>query len=96
MSNKELYRQKVQAQLDEWHAEIDQLKARASGAGADLQLRLNRHIESLEARTAHGRAKLAELGESSDAAWDSVKDGFEGAWKSLRVSFKEARDKFKE
>ena len=34
MSMKEAYEQKLQAQLDEWSAEIDKLKAKADGAEA--------------------------------------------------------------
>jgi hypothetical protein len=38
MNEKELYQQKKQAQLDEWKAEVDKLKAKASGASADAQM----------------------------------------------------------
>jgi len=34
MNEKELFRQKFQAQLDEWKADIAKLKAKASGAEA--------------------------------------------------------------
>jgi hypothetical protein len=35
MSMKEAYEQKLQAQLDEWGAEIDKLKAKSDNAEAD-------------------------------------------------------------
>ncbi len=44
MNEKELYQQKKQAQLNEWKAEFDKLKAKASGASADAQLELNKQI----------------------------------------------------
>jgi hypothetical protein len=50
MTDKELYQQKKQAQLDEWRAEVNKLKARASGASADAQLEMNKQIKALESR----------------------------------------------
>lgn len=35
MNEKELYKQKFHSQLDEWKADINKLKAKASGAKAD-------------------------------------------------------------
>lgn len=95
MSEKELYRQKVQAKLDEWKADLDKLRARASAAGADAKLELNEQIQRLEAKIKEGEKKLAELADTSEDAWDSVKHGFESAWEALKASFKEAADKFK-
>lgn len=95
MNEKELYQQKRQAQLDEWKAEVDKLKAKASGASADAQLELNREIEALEGRIEQGRAKIAELAEASDDAWESIKDGVESAWDSMKSAFSDAAAKFK-
>jgi len=50
MNEKELYQQKTQAQLDEWKAELDKLKAKASSASADTQLELNKQIKALEGK----------------------------------------------
>lgn len=95
MSDKELYRQKKQAKLDEWKAEIDKLKARASGASADAQLKMNKQTEALESKIEEGKAKLAELADASDDAWESLKDGIESAWDSVKSAFSEAASKFK-
>ena len=38
---------KLQAQLDEWSAEIDKLKAKADKAEADAQLEYYKEIEEL-------------------------------------------------
>ena len=48
MSDKEVYLQKMRAQLDEWKADVDKLKAKASMASADARLERNRQIEVLE------------------------------------------------
>ena len=96
MNDKELYQQKKQAQLDEWQAEVDLLKARAAGARADARLKMNKKINSLETKIQEGKAKLSQLAKSSDDAWDSIKDGVETAWDSLKHAFSDAASKFKE
>jgi len=95
MNEKELYQQKKQAQLDEWKAEIDKLKARASGASADAQLKLNKEIEALEGKLEGGKTKLAKIADASEDAWESIKDGVESAWDSMKSAFSAAVDKFK-
>jgi hypothetical protein len=95
MSEKELYQKKIQAQLDEWKAELAKTKAKAAGASADAQLELNKEIKEMEGKIDEGEQKLAELSEASDVAWESIKDGFEASWKSLKTGFQEAASKFK-
>jgi len=95
MNEKELYQQKKQAQLDEWKAEVEKLKAKDSGASADAQLEVNREIEALEGKIEQGKAKVAELAEASDDAWESIKDGVESAWDSMKSAFSDAAAKFK-
>lgn len=95
MSEKELYQQKRQAQLDEWKAEVDKLRAKASGASADTQLALNAQIKALEGKIEEGKAKLAELAEASDDVWESIKEGVESSWDSLKSAFRDAASKFK-
>ena len=95
MNEKELYQQKMQAQLDEWTADVDKLKAKASQASADGQIQIHKEIEALEGKIEEGKAKLAEVVDASEDAWDSIKDGVESAWDSMKSAFSEAAAKFK-
>ena len=95
MNEKELYQQKKQAQLDVWKAEVDKLKAKASGASADAQLELNKQIEVLEGKIEEGKTKLAEIAGASEDAWESIKEGAESAWDSMKSAFCDAAAKFK-
>ncbi len=95
MTDRELYLQKMQAQLDEWKAEVDKLKAKASGASADAQLEMKQQIQALDGKIEEGKAKLSELGEASEDAWDSIKEGMESAWDSLKSAVSDAATKFK-
>lgn len=96
MNEKELYQQKKNAQLDEWKAEVDKLKAKASGAAADAQLELNEQVKALEGKVAEGEANLRKIAEASDDAWESIKEGVESGWDSLKSSIGDAVSKFKQ
>lgn len=95
MSKKELYEQKMQAQLDEWQAEVDRFNAKASGASAKIQLELNEEINALEGKIKQGKAKLAEVTAASEDAWESIKEGVDSAWDSLKSAVSDAKAKFK-
>lgn len=95
MNDKELYQQKQQAQLDEWKAEVDRLRAKASGASADAQLEMNKQIKVLESKLEEGMAKLAELAKAGEDAWESIKVGVDAAWGSMKSALSDAASKFK-
>jgi chromosome segregation ATPase len=95
MDDKKLYIQKLKAQLDEWKADIDKLKAKASGADADVRIKLNKHIKELEHNYEKGREKIAELTKASGEAWDSLKKGTEDTWSSMKKTFSDVSSKFK-
>ena len=96
MIDKDLYQRKMQAQLDEWKADVDKLKARASGASADTQLKMNEQIKVLDSKIAEGKAKLSELSRAGEDAWESVREGVESAWDSLKSAISDAATKFKD
>ena len=96
MSDKELYLQKMRAQLDEWKADVDILKAKASRTSADAQLKMNKQIEMLESKIEEGKTKLSELSSASEDAWESLKEGVESAWDSLKSAVSDAATKFKD
>jgi len=95
MNEKELYNQKMQAQLDEWKADLDKLKARASKAEANTKLEANKKIKELEGKIEVGQTKLNEMKGASGEAWDSLKSGFETAWNSIKSGFEDAASKYK-
>lgn len=95
MSNKELYKQKMQAQLDEWEAEGGRLEAKAAGASANAQLKLNKEINTLKGKIEQGKTKLAEIADASDDAWESIKEDLDSVWDSLKSAVGDAKAKFK-
>lgn len=95
MNEKKLFQQKRQAQLDEWKAEVSKFKAKASGASADAQLELNKQIEALESKIEEGKTRLAEIQVASEDSWESMKEGVESTWDSMKSDFSGATAKFK-
>jgi archaellum component FlaC len=95
MSMKEAYEQKLQAQLDEWSAEIDKLKAKSDNAEADAQLEYYKQIEELRSMQETAGNKLTELKDAGDDAWEDLKVGIESAWYSLGNALKSAASRFK-
>lgn len=95
MSMKEAYQKKLQAQLDEWNAEIDKLKAKADKAEADAQLEYYKKIEELRYMQDSANRKLEKLREASDDAWEDLKAGIDSACNSLGNALKSAVSRFK-
>lgn len=96
MSDKELYKQKFQAQLDEWKADIEKLKAKSLGAKTDAQFEMNVIIEDIEAKLKTAGDKLGEISDAGESAWESVKTSAESAWESMKSSMHNAAAKFKD
>ena len=96
MKDKELYKKKMQAQLDEWSAEVDKFKARASKLSAETQLKMNHQMQILKSNIQEGKKKLSHLDEASDDTWESIKHGVETTWDSLKVAVNDFVTKFKE
>lgn len=95
MDTKELHKQKLQAQLDGWKADVAKLKAKATAEAADAQIAMQNQFEILESNIDEVQAKLTELAEASEEAWESVKHGVESAWNSLTTAVHDAMAKFK-
>ena len=96
MENKEAYRKKLEAQMREWSAKIDLLKARADQAEAESKIEYSDRIEDLRQRKEALQAKLRELQNASDAAWKDIKVGTERAAADLRDALQSAFSKFKQ
>lgn len=92
MDERELYQQKRKAQLEEWQAEVDKLKAKARKAGADAQISLTRRLDDLERKLEDGRAKLSGLAESGQERWEAARDRIDNSLEALKVGVRETRN----
>ncbi|HEX5709921.1 MAG TPA: hypothetical protein VFX68_01135 [Sulfuricurvum sp.] len=95
MNDKQLYHQKKEAQLKEWKADIEKIKAKALMASADVQIEMNHQIDALEKKIEEGKTKLSDLANAADDVYESMKTGVESAWDSLKSTVSDAASKFK-
>jgi len=89
------FEEKLDAQLEEWNAQIALLKARADKARAEAKIDYYKTIETLQQQKDGAMAKLEELRTAGDEAWEDLKTGAEKAWDEVKTSFQNAMSKFK-
>jgi hypothetical protein len=94
MNKKETYQEELQARLDHWKVEIDQLGAKADEAHAEARLRFREDIEKLRAHQEKAEAKMKELRHAQGEAWQDLKSGIEAAWEELGNTVHKARKRF--
>lgn len=95
MKDKDLYIQKMQAQVDIWKAELDKFNARASKLSANSQLDMNKNIKALETKIEEGKSKIQELAKAGEEVWDSALDAIQSRWESLKSEANEFAEKLK-
>lgn len=95
METKEAYKQKLDAHLKEWGAQINLLAAQAESAGADAKLRYAQELDKLRDKQRQAAEKLKELEAASGDAWDSVKVTADKLWDDLKAGIANTVAKFK-
>jgi len=90
----QVYREKVQAELNLLNAQVDEMKAKAAQAQADTKIQYNSLLEELQTRQVAVQMRLEELQAASQDAWEDIQTGVEAAWLDLQQSFQNAVAKF--
>ncbi|HKK84828.1 MAG TPA: hypothetical protein VJ942_04815 [Roseovarius sp.] len=94
MADKDTYEKKLKAQLDEWQANIDKMRAQAEQASADAQIKYQDQINELRSQRDEMEDKLKELQNSQAAAWNDVKAGADKAWDQMTKAMQDAWKRF--
>ena len=79
-TNRDVHQAKLKAQLDEWGARLDGLKAKAAKAEAGAKNQLHQAADELGKLQESAKKQLAELSAASGQTWMSVKTGVDEAW----------------
>jgi hypothetical protein len=74
MDNKQAYVEKIDAQLNEWKARIDQLKAKGQNAKADATIDYNDAARKLQDQIEALSQKKKELQDAAADKWEQVRD----------------------
>lgn len=94
MDRKEAYQDKLQAQLDEWKADIARLRAKAEMAQADARLKYMDEVDALRAHQKKAQTQLEALQQAQGEAWKDMKAGTEAAWDEMSDAIKQAWKRF--
>lgn len=94
MNEKDMYKQKLKAQMYDWQTQLAGLKTKVGGASMGAKLELNQLVMDLENKVAEGRTKLTELDNTTDESWDMIKAGVETVWEGITTAFDTVSSKF--
>ena len=81
-TNREAHQAKMKAQLDEWSAKLDVLKAKAAKAEADAKIELYKAMDEMHELQASAKQHLDQLASASADRWTSPGTG----WYAVRLS----------
>lgn len=94
MSSKQIYQKEIEARLEALDAQMVKMQAKADQANAELRANYQEQLRLLAERRETTRLKLNELKQSSEAAWETMKDGVESAFGELQSAFDKAVAQF--
>lgn len=92
---RELHARKYEAQMNEWSAKLDVLKARMEKATAQARLEIQPHFEAVRSKFDDAKAKLAELKDTADDKWNAFVETLDRAWRDVEATAAGAYDAFK-
>ncbi len=95
MDKRKAYEEKLEAQLDEWSAQVALFRARADKASAAAKIEYCRITEELQRRHDATRARLLELKGAGDESWKGLKNSAERVWAEVKTAFTDAASRLK-
>lgn len=94
-SAKDAFQQRLEAQLTEWDTRLDELKAKAIGAGTELRADYEKQLDTLATKRAALQAKAVELRKRTEDAWEDLKSSTEKSWDDMRDTLNRIASRFK-
>ena len=95
MKDKEAFRKRIEAQLDEWDERLDELRQKAREAGIEIRADFNAQIEALAEKRAALQGRLHELLAHTGSAWQDLRGGIEKSWDEMRKALDRISSRFK-
>ena len=90
-----LYRQKYEAQIREWNARIEDVKAGVAELGAQARPDTQPRFEAVHRRYEVTRSRLRELANAADDTWEDLERNAGQAWSCLESSVEGAYEALK-
>ena len=92
MDTREIYKEKYQAQIHEWTAKLDVLKARGEMMSAQAKLDAKPSLDAMHEKLEHAKSKMSELAAASDDKWEEIKKSLDHAWTETKSAIEGAYD----
>ncbi len=93
LEDRKAYETKLDAQLAQWRADIDVLKAKAKRTSVDVMVNYDKAIDTLENKHGEASKQLGNLKTATDEAWENVKVGTEKVWLEIKSQFQNSAEK---
>lgn len=91
LKNRKVYESGLEAQLAQWKADIDVLKAKAKRAEIGALVHYDNGLDTLQKKHDEARYQLRNLRIASDDAWEGVKVGTEKIWGEFKALVQTSR-----
>lgn len=92
--SRQAYIEKVKAQLNQYDAQLAEMKAKADQLAASAQVEYHSLMEEVLVKRDAMQAQLTKLQRSGESAWEEIQNGLEKAGHELQTSFEAALGKF--
>lgn len=94
MNKRDLYIDKLKAQLDEWNAEVAKWEAKSRGAQADMRIEYDKQLETFRRHRDQALQQMHKVQAATGDAWIDLVRGADDAWAKMRESFEKAQSHF--
>lgn len=78
---------KMEAELKQWGARLDNLQTMADIAGTAARIDYRQRLEDVREKYLTAEKKFAELKAAGNAKWDTFQGAVEAAWSELATAF---------
>jgi len=92
MKKKNGHAGKMEKQLKQWGAKLDDLVVKAEGAGTDVKAGCHKDIDELKVKYHAAHTKFTEFKAAGSENWETFKTDVGSTWNDLEVAFKKLTD----
>lgn len=89
------YIEKLQAQLDEWDAQIKLLRAEAEKYEAEARIEYHKQVEQFDQHKQQLQQQMEALQEAGEQTWKDLQQQTDNHWDSLNQSLRSFMNQFK-
>jgi hypothetical protein len=93
LADRKAYETKLDAQLAQWDADLNVLKAMARRAEVDAMVSYDQAIDALQRKHEEAGVYLGKLKAATDETWECAKAGTEKSWYELKAMFHGSAEK---